>query len=91
VGIPAFSINEGMKYQGHEAAWGEAAAKDFVDHRYHQPSDEYKPDMDFRGNALMAQFGYALGMTAATAATDPLWLPGDEFEQAQKRMREGRK
>jgi TonB family protein len=86
VGIPAFSINEGMKYKGHDTAWGEAEAKDFVDHRYHQPSDEYKPEMDFRGDALMGQFGYALGMKAAMANTVPAWLPGDEFEKAQKKL-----
>jgi Zn-dependent M28 family amino/carboxypeptidase len=91
VGIPAFSINEGMKYQGHDTAWGEAEAKDFVDHRYHQPSDEYKPEMDFRGDALMAHFGYVLGEKAASAPADPSWLPGDEFEKAQKQMREGQK
>jgi len=91
VGIPAFSVNEGMKYQGHDTAWGEAEAKDFVDHRYHQPSDEYKPDMDFRGDALMAHFGYVLGEKAASARADPSWLPGDEFEKAQKQMREGQK
>jgi Zn-dependent M28 family amino/carboxypeptidase len=86
VGIPAFSISEGMKYQGHDEAWGQAQAKDYVDHRYHQPSDEYKPDMDFHGDALMAQFGYALGEKAASAPTTPSWLPGDEFEPAQKKL-----
>jgi Zn-dependent M28 family amino/carboxypeptidase len=85
VGIPAFSINEGMKYKDHDTAWGQAEAKDFVEHRYHQTSDEYKPDMDFRGDALMAEFGYVLGQKAATASTVPAWLPGDEFEQAQKK------
>jgi len=86
VGIPAFSINEGMKYHGHDTAWGEAQAKDYVDHRYHQPTDEYSPEMDFRGDALMAQFGYALGRKAAYAPTVPSWLPGDEFVPAQKKM-----
>jgi Zn-dependent M28 family amino/carboxypeptidase len=90
VGIPAFSINEGMKYQGHDTAWGEAQAKDFVAHRYHQPSDEYKPEMDFRGDAVMAHFGYVLGQKAATASVIPMWLPGDEFEKAQKQLTEGR-
>jgi len=84
VGIPAFSISEGMKYKDHDTAWGEAQAKDFVEHRYHQPTDEYKPEMDFRGDAVMAEFGYALGKKAASASTVPLWLPGDEFEPAQK-------
>jgi Zn-dependent M28 family amino/carboxypeptidase len=86
VGIPAFSIGEGMKYQGHDEAWGQTQAKDYVDHRYHQPTDEYKPDMDFHGDALMAEFGYALGQQAASAPTTPSWLPGDEFENAQKQL-----
>jgi Zn-dependent M28 family amino/carboxypeptidase len=91
IGIPAFSINEGMKYHGHDEAWGEAEAKEYVEHRYHQPADEYKPDMDFHGDALMAQFGYVLGEKAANANSIPKWLPGDEFEAAQKQLIEGRK
>jgi Zn-dependent M28 family amino/carboxypeptidase len=89
VGIPAFSINEGMKYKGHDMTWGEAQAKDYVSNRYHQPTDEYKSDMDFQGDALMAEFGYALGEKAASAAGVPVWLPGDEFEAAQKRLLSG--
>jgi Zn-dependent M28 family amino/carboxypeptidase len=84
VGIPAFSINEGMKYQGHDTAWGQAQAKEFVEQRYHQPTDEYKPEMDFRGDAVMAEFGYVLGKKAASANAAPAWLPGDEFEKAGK-------
>jgi len=88
LGIPAFSLSEGMKYQGHDAVWGKAQADDFVAHRYHQPTDEYKPEMDFHGDALMAQFGYTLGLKAASAGSIPMWLPGDEFEKAQKQLRE---
>jgi Zn-dependent M28 family amino/carboxypeptidase len=86
VGIPAFSVNEGMKYQGHDTAWGEAEAKEYIENRYHQPADIYTPDMDFRGDALMAEFGYALGLKAADASGIPLWLPGDEFESTQKKL-----
>jgi Zn-dependent M28 family amino/carboxypeptidase len=86
VGIPAFSVSEGMKYQGHDAAWGQAQAKDYVDNRYHQPTDVYEPSMDFRGDALMAEFGYELGQRAANSTEIPLWNPGDEFERAQKQL-----
>ena len=89
IGIPAFSLNEGMKYQGHDTAWGEAQAKDYVEHHYHQPSDKYKPEMDFRGDALMARFGYVLGQKATRADSLPMWLPGDEFEPAQKKLLSG--
>lgn len=91
VGIPAFSISEGMKYKGHDLAWGQAEAKDYVEHRYHQPSDIYEDSMDFRGDALMAHFGYVLGQKAASAATIPLWNAGDEFEKAQRKLMTGRK
>jgi Zn-dependent M28 family amino/carboxypeptidase len=84
VGIPSFSIGQGLKFKGHDAAWGEAQAKDYVDHRYHQPSDEYKPEMDFTGLAKMARFGFLLGREAAARPELQAWQPGDEFEAARK-------
>jgi Zn-dependent M28 family amino/carboxypeptidase len=85
VGVPSFSINEGMKYAGHPVEWGEEQAKDFTEHRYHQPSDEYSPDMDFTGDAVIARFGFVLGSKAAWLPTLAGWLPGDEFEAARKK------
>jgi len=85
VGVPAFSIGEGLKFKGHDEAWGEAQAKDYVDHHYHQPSDEYRPDMDFTGLAQMAHFGLMLGRSAAMAPGLQGWQPGDEFEPARKK------
>ncbi len=66
VGIPAFSINEGVKYKGHDAAWGLEKADEYTEKHYHQPSDEYHSDMDFTGDAVMARFGFALGWEAAS-------------------------
>ncbi len=84
VGVPSFSINEGIKFAGHPAEWGEEQAKDFTEHRYHQPSDEYSPDMDFTGDAVIARFGFALGTKATWLPTLAGWVPGDEFEPARK-------
>ncbi len=84
VGVPSFSINEGIKFAGHPAEWGEAQAKDYTEHRYHQPSDEYKPEMDFTGDAVIAKFGFVLGFSAAALPQLAGWVPGDEFEQARK-------
>ena len=47
VGIPAFSVNEGVKYKGHDAAWGMQQANEYTEKHYHQPSDEYHPDIGF--------------------------------------------
>ena len=84
VGVPAFSVNEGVLFKGHDLAWGEEKEKDYVAHRYHQPSDEYKPDMDFTGDARMAKFGFALGWQVAQQPQLAGWQPGDEFEKARK-------
>ena len=61
-----------------------AEAKDYTEHRYHQPSDEYNPEMVFTGNAKMARFGIALGWRAADQAKEVQWKQGDEFEKARK-------
>jgi Zn-dependent M28 family amino/carboxypeptidase len=83
VGIPAFSINEGVKYKGHDAAWGMQQADEYTEKHYHQPSDEYHADMDFTGDAVMARFGFALGWEAASMPKLVGWQKGDEFEAAR--------
>jgi Zn-dependent M28 family amino/carboxypeptidase len=83
VGIPSFSINEGMKYKGHPESWGVEQEREYVEKHYHQPSDEYHPEMDFVGDSAMARFGFALGWEAASLPNRVEWLKGDEFEAAR--------
>jgi len=83
VGIPSFSINEGMKYKGHNEAWGMDQEREYVDKHYHQPSDEYHPEMDFVGDSAVARFGFALGWEAASLPNLIEWQKGDEFEAAR--------
>jgi Zn-dependent M28 family amino/carboxypeptidase len=85
VGIPSFSISEGLKFKGHDEAWGEAQHRDYLEHRYHQPSDQYAPGMDFSGDAKLATFGYELGVEAASQPRLVDWMPGDEFERSLDR------
>ena len=89
VGIPSFSINEGVKYKGHDAAWGLQEAEEYTSKHYHQPSDEYHPSMDFTGDAVMARFGFALGWEAASQTKLVGWQKGDEFEPAQLKSAAG--
>jgi Zn-dependent M28 family amino/carboxypeptidase len=84
VGVPSFSVGQGMKFVGHPAEWGRQQAEDYTTNRYHQPSDEYRPEMIFSGDAKMAEFGIALGWKAANAPSLPGWQAGDEFEAARK-------
>jgi Zn-dependent M28 family amino/carboxypeptidase len=83
VGVPSFSINEGTKFKGHQDSWGVQQESDYVDKHYHQPSDEYRPDMDFVGDSAMARFGFALGWEAAGLSKLIEWQKGDEFEAAR--------
>jgi Zn-dependent M28 family amino/carboxypeptidase len=84
VGVPAFSVDEGILFEGHPEEWGKQQKADYVAHRYHQPSDEYSADMDFRADARLAQFGFLLGWQASSLP-DITWKPGDEFEAARKK------
>jgi Zn-dependent M28 family amino/carboxypeptidase len=84
VGIPAFSIETGNLYEGHDAAWGKKQHEDFTAHDYHNFSDNYHADWDFAGNAKLDRFGMELGWQALTAPTTINWKPNDEFEPARK-------
>jgi Zn-dependent M28 family amino/carboxypeptidase len=83
VGIPSFSIDEGMKYKGHPESWGFDKEREYVEKHYHQPSDEFSADMDFVGDSAMARFGFALGWAAASQPNLIEWQKGDEFEAAR--------
>ncbi len=85
VGIPAFSVDQGNLFEGHDVAWGHDQYEDYVAHHYHQPSDEYRADWDFRGNAKLARFGFVLGWLASEQPKPVEWNAGDEFEAARKK------
>ena len=87
VGIPAFSVDQGDLFEGHTPEWGREQMADYTAHHYHQPSDEYHADWDFRGNAKLARFGFVLGWLASGQPKPVEWIPGDEFEAARKASR----
>lgn len=89
VGIPAFSIGEGVMYAGHSKEWGIEQEKRYTAERYHKPADRYTPDMDFTGDAKMARFGLVLGWEASSAPSLVQWQAGDEFEKARKQKNTG--
>jgi Zn-dependent M28 family amino/carboxypeptidase len=84
VGVPAFSIDTGLKFAGHTKDWGKEEEDDYVANRYHRPDDEYKAEMDFSSSAALARFGFALGWEELLATDTVGWQPGDEFEARRK-------
>lgn len=83
VGVPAFSVNVGLKFEGRSDEWVKERGKE-MSTNYHQSTDEFRPDGDYRTLAVMGRFGLALGWKAADAPQMVAWKPGDEFEARRK-------
>jgi Zn-dependent M28 family amino/carboxypeptidase len=88
VGVPAFSVNVGSKFEGHPEQWIKQQSE-LGSKNYHQPSDEFRPDGDYRTEAVMARFGLALGWKAGDQPQMVSWKPGDEFEGRRKETASG--
>jgi Zn-dependent M28 family amino/carboxypeptidase len=84
VGIPAFSVDPGELFEGHDLVWGRSQLEHFVANDYHNFSDNFREEWDFRGNAKLDRFGMVLGWEALTAPKIVQWNAGDEFEAARK-------
>ena len=89
VGIPAVDVKSGYDYVGHPADWGKAQRDDYTAHRYHQPSDEYRPDFDLRGVAQLGEIVYRFGSSIANAETIPTWNADAEFKAMRDASRKG--
>jgi len=88
-GIPSVSIGGGDDIVGHTAGWGLQQAEDYTAHRYHQPSDEYRPGMDLSGAAQLADIVYRFGLSLGNARTVPTWNADAEFRAMRDASRKG--
>jgi Zn-dependent M28 family amino/carboxypeptidase len=89
VGIPAVDVKGGYDYIGHPLGWGKAQREEYTAHRYHQPSDEYRPDMDLSGVAQLADIVYRFGLSIGNARTIPTWNADAEFKAMRDASRKG--
>jgi len=85
VGVPSISLKEGDDYVGRPKGWGAQKFKEYNDAHYHQPSDEFHDDWDFRGMIQEADFALAIGRRVADMNTMPKFNPDDEFAKNSKR------
>ncbi len=79
VGVPSISLKEGDDYIGHPKGWGEKKFREYNEAHYHQPSDEYSDDWDFRGMIQEADFAMAIGRRVADMNAMPKFNADDEF------------
>ena len=80
VGVPALDINNGANSTAHGEAWGKAKQKEYGNLHYHQPSDNYSPNMDADGMAQVANLLFKVGYQLAGESTFPGWKKGSEFK-----------
>jgi len=79
VGIPSVSIGAGSEYEGKPAGWGAQQEDEYNAHRYHQPSDEYRPDFDLAGAVQLSTLVLDFATQIANGAELPRWNPDAEF------------
>lgn len=78
-GVPMFDVGRGVNLVNGGTAAGQAASDDYVNVRYHQPSDEYQESWDISGMVQDVKLFYRLGRELADNNVWPNWHPNDEF------------
>ena len=89
LGVPMFSIGRGSDWVNGGKAAGQAASEDYVQHRYHQPSDQYDPTWDWSGAVQEISLFYRLGRSLAMTTDWPNWHKTDEFRRVRDKSRAG--
>jgi Zn-dependent M28 family amino/carboxypeptidase len=77
MGVPALFAAAG--FTGHNAP-----SRDYVQNRYHKPSDEWTPDWVMDAAAVDVNLLYAVGRDLAGSREWPRWNAGAEFEAARE-------
>jgi len=80
-GVPAVSIESGMDFVGKPKGWGEQWWEEYNDKRYHQPSDEYRPDFDLSGSVQLGEIVQRFARRLADAPSMPTWNADAEFHR----------
>ena len=78
-GIPAVSIGAGDDFIGRPRAWGKQQNDDYTAHRYHQPSDAYRPDFNLEGAVQLSEIVLKFGLQLANEHRVPTWSRDAEF------------
>ena len=86
-GVPMLYFEGGEDLIKGGMAAGEAASRDYGEHRYHGPKDEYDPNWDWSGVLADLKLYYGIGRELANTTAWPNWVEGDEFRAIRDRSR----
>ncbi|MEO6819386.1 MAG: M28 family metallopeptidase [Ginsengibacter sp.] len=87
VGIPSLSAEGGIDVVGKGKEEGLKRNKDYNDHHYHQPSDNYDPSWTMEGAINDLQVLYNVGMRLAFEDSWPKWKAGSEFKAIREKKK----
>ena len=82
-GVPAISFDSGEDRVDGGVAAGKAAADEYLEHRYHQPADEWDEKWPFTGMQRDLELLYKVGADLANSDQWPDWAPDSEFRAAR--------
>jgi Zn-dependent M28 family amino/carboxypeptidase len=81
-GVPSAFVRGSIESREHGKEWADLQEKDYIENRYHRPSDNYVPDTwDLKGIAEDAKLAYYVGYRLANSDYFPVWKPGSEFHR----------
>ena len=83
VGVPAVSFGNGQDLVKGGKPAGEAAYKAYVKDRYHQPADQWGPDLDLSAVPTVLDLLYGTGRDLADSRDWPQWSADSEFRAAR--------
>ncbi len=84
-GIPAISFEAGNDLVTGGTGRGEQLSRDYTNNHYHQPSDEWQSNWDFRGMAEDDALLHRLGLRLANSREWPNWSADSEFRAIRDR------
>lgn len=88
-GVPALYAEGGIEHAEKGADYGRAQAADYIENRYHKPTDEFQPGWDLSGLAQDVSLLYEVGAELAASDAWPNWHEDAEFRAARDQSRAG--
>ena len=90
-GVPAIDIGSGDDLVDGGTAAGEAAGKDYNEHRYHKPGDQYDAaTWKVDGVIELLDAAYGVGRELTSGTQWPQWYAGNPFKAARDAMMAGK-
>jgi len=84
-GVPSAFARGNVESREHGREWASKMEQDYINNRYHKPSDNYEPDKwDLNGIAEDAKLAFSVGYRLANSDFYPSWKSGSEFRNVRR-------